>query len=159
MAARDYRYYYVFNVTFKPEVQGLGEGNYRFNSVITEEQGTNPETNGLIASLDQDLGESWGVFLRYDDTEIQTLSSPINESRSFGFYNRSPFGRSNDNFGLGFFRTKSDQGGSFTENGLEAFYRMGITDTFDLSFTVQRIDPAKAPDKFLTAGFRLFLGF
>jgi hypothetical protein len=157
VAVQDYRYYYIFNVTFKGGFTGLGEGNYRFNSVLTEEQGAKPETNGIIVSLDQDLGEAWGVFLRYDDTEIQTLTSEINESRSFGVYNRAPFGRSNDNLGLGFFRTKSDQGGSFTETGLETFYRMAVTESVDLSFTVQQIDPAKAADDFLTAGFRLYL--
>jgi carbohydrate-selective porin OprB len=155
----DYRYYAVFNVTFKVDVPGLGEGNYRFNSVFTEEEGDNPETNGLIFSFDQDFGQSWSAFLRYDDTEIQTLTSALNESRSFGIYNRSPFGRTKDNFGLGVFRTKSDQGGSFTETGLEAFYRMAITDSIDLSFTVQQIDPAKADEKFVTTGMRLFLRF
>jgi len=146
-------------MTFKVDISGQGEGNYRFNSVLTEDEGANPETNGIIASLDQDLGENWGVFFRYDDTEIQTLTSPINESKSFGFYSRSPFGRTNDDFGLGFFRTRSDLDGTFTENGLEAFYRMAITNSIDLAFTVQQIDPAKADSKFINTGLRLYLAF
>ena len=95
----------------------------------------------------------------FASTEIQTLTSEFYESRSFGLYYRAPFGRSNDNLGLVFFRARSDRGGSSSETGLEAFYRMVVTDNIDLSFTVQQIDPAKAADKFLTAGFRLYLAF
>lgn len=154
---QELRLYYVVNATFKPNIPGLGEGNYRFNLVVTERQGQNRESNGIVVSIDQDLGERWGAFWRYDDTEFQTFSSVLDKSISFGLFNRGPFGRTNDDFGFGAFRTRSSQGGRFTEWGGETFYRIAVTKWLDATATVQFVQPAKAGGSFFTVGGRLFL--
>ena len=157
------RAYYMFNVTFSHNSEQWGEGNYRFISVLTEEEGDNKRTNGFIVSIDQDITKNWGVFLRYDDTELQTLTSTINQSNAFGFYNQSPFGRSVDDFGIGLTRVKSDVGGNFKEWGGEMFYRIGIADWVNLSLTAQYIDASKAPEgqnsDIFNVGGRVFFSF
>ena len=151
------RYYSVFNTTFKVKVPGLGEGNYRLNYVVTDRQRQNPESNGVVVSIDQDLGQRWGVFGRYDDTVFQTLTSVLKKSIAFGLFNRKPFGRNGDDFGIGAFRTRSDQGGRFTEWGGETFYRIALTKWLDATATLQYVRPAKSGGSFFTLGGRLFL--
>ena len=105
------------NLTFDFEVPHLGRGIYRINGIFTDAQGNNPGTQGIALSFDQDLGAQWGAFFRYDDTEFQTLTSPLSETISFGFFNRTPFGREADRFGVGAFRSLSTDGGDFEEWG------------------------------------------
>ena len=155
----DGKYYSTINATFKLDSERWGEGNYRFSLVNSERQGQFKESNGVIVSIDQDISKNWGVFLRYDDTEFQTLTSGLSQSNSAGFFNRSPFGRSRDDFGIGLFRTKSNQGGSFRETGGEIFYRLRISEWIRTSLTVQYFDPAKAQGSFLTVGGRVMFEF
>ena len=151
--------YSFANLTLDFEVPHLGRGVYRINGVFTDGQGENEATQGIILTFDQDLGARWGAFFRYDDTEFQTLTSPLNESISFGFYNRSPFGRKGDRFGIGAFRTRSIQEDVFKEWGGEAFYRLALTKWCDLSIALQVFDAAKTNDTFVTLSGRVFFRF
>ena len=155
----DVELYSFFNITFDIDAENLGQGIYRINTVLTDAQGSSAESDGYIISFDQDLGSVWGAFLRYDDTSIQTLANPINESFAFGFYNRSPFKKSKDRLGIGVFRTRSDSGGSFKEWGGEVFYRFGLSDWANFSLALQVFDPAKGNDVFFNMGGRIFIGF
>ena len=155
----DGKLYSMVNATFKVDSERWGEGNYRFTLVNSERQGQFKESNGVIVSIDQDISKNWGVFLRYDDTEFQTLTSGLSQSSSAGFFNRSPFGRSRDDIGIGLFRTKSDQGGRFRETGAEIFYRLRITEWIRTSVTVQYFDPAKAQGSFFNIGGRVAFEF
>jgi len=155
----DGQYYWMLNATFKVNSDRWGEGNYRLTLVNSERQGQFKESNGVIASFDQDISANWGVFLRYDDTEFQTFTSGLSQSGSAGFYNSSPFGRSWDDFGIGLFRTKSDQGASFREIGGEMFYRLRIAEWIRASLTVQYFEPAKASGSFFNIGGRVMFEF
>jgi len=151
---------YAFaNLTFDFEVPYLGRGIYRINGIFTAAQGNNPGTQGIALSFDQDLGSQWGAFLRYDDTEFQTLTSPLSETISFGFFNRTPFGREADRFGVGAFRSLSTEGGDFDEWGAAKFYKLGLTRWLDISVNLQVIDAAKSGDTFVTLGGRFFFKF
>jgi len=156
---QDGQFYSMINATFKVDSERWGEGNYRLTLVNSEPQGQFEETNGIIASIDQDITENWGIFLRYDDTEFQTLSSGLSETSSAGFYNRHPFGRSRDDFGIGWFRTESDQGGQFRERGGEMFYRLRIAEWIRASLTVQYFEPAKVQGSFFNVGGRVMFQF
>jgi len=153
------QFYSIARFKFLANSERWGEGNYRISLVNSERQGDFKESNGIIISIDQDISENWGAFLRYDDTEFQTASSELNQSSAVGIYNSSPFGRSRDDFGIGLFRTKSDQGGSFKENGGEMFYRLSIAEWVWTSMTVQYFDPAKASGSFINVGARIMLEF
>lgn len=155
----DGKSYSIINATFKVDSERWGEGNYRFSLVNSERQGQFKESNGVMVSIDQDISKNWGVFLRYDDTEFQTLTSGLSQSNSAGFFNSSPFGRSRDDFGVGLFRTKSNQGGRFRETGGEMFYRLRITEWIRASLTVQYFEPAKAQGSFLNIGGRVMFEF
>jgi hypothetical protein len=155
----DGQFYWMVNATFKVDSERWGEGNYRVTLVNSEKQGQFEESNGVIASLDQDISQNWGIFARYDDTEFQTFSSGLKQSSAIGFFNSSPFGRSRDDFGIGLFRTKSNQGGQFRETGGEMFYRLRIAEWMRVSLTVQYFEPAKAQGSFFNAGGRVAFQF
>ncbi len=124
------------------------------NFVVTNEQEESPLSQGLILSLDQDLGDNWGAFFRYDGTDLQTLSSPLTSSVSGGAVYRGPFRRSRDHWGVGLFRTTTEQTGGASEVGAETFYRFGLTDRLEASFTIQIFDPARAEGSFANFGIR-----
>lgn len=147
------------NLTLDFEVPHLGRGVYRINGIFTAAQGDNLDTQGIALSFDQDLGSQWGAFFRYDDTEFQTLTSPLSETLSFGFFNHTPFGRKEDRFGVGAFRGLSAQDGLFEEWGGEIFYKLGVTRWLDVSMNLQVFDAAKSGDTFVTLGGRFFLRF
>jgi hypothetical protein len=153
------KYYSFLNLTLDLEVPHLGQGIYRINAVFVDSQGKNSATSGVVLSFDQDLGENWGAFLRYDDTEFQTLTSPLYSTVSFGFYNRAPFGRQGDRFGAGAFQSRSTQGGDFKEWGGEVFYKIALARWFDFSTNLQIFDAAKSDDTFVTLGSRFYFSF
>jgi len=153
------RFYSIVRFKFMANSERWGEGNFRISLVNSQRQGDFKESNGIIISIDQDISENWGAFLRYDDTEFQTASSELKQSSAVGIYNSSPFGRRKDDFGVGLFRTKSDQSGSFKENGGEMFYRLGIADWVWTSLTVQYFEPAKASGSFINVGARIMFEF
>ena len=99
----DATFYYILHANFQPRIGDLGESNFRFSYVVTEGDKQFEGSNGVIISLDQDLGDRWGVFARYDDTEFQTQTSALNQSFSFGVAHKTPFDRSGDKFGAGVF--------------------------------------------------------
>ncbi len=158
-------FYTLINATFTSQIQSLGEGIYRVTWVYTaaqEEDPVNgnpayPESNGLIFSADQDLGDHWAAFLRYDNTDIQTRFSAINESVAGGFALRSPFNRQRDRVSAGLFHVKSEQQGNESETGFEVFYRLGWTEQIDLTFDLQGFWPSRASDFFLVGGIRLMV--
>ena len=72
---------------------------------------------------------------------------------------KAPFDRPADKFGAGVFRARSDQGGSFTEWGSEAFYQLQLTDWMNVSLHAQYIDPAKGGSSIFNLGARLYFAF
>jgi len=155
----DGQFYWMLNATYKVNSDRWGEGNYRLTLVNSERQGQFEESNGVIVSIDQDISDNWGVFLRYDDTEFQTFTSGLSQSGSAGLFNSRPFGRSWDDFGVGLFSTKNDQGGRFREAGVEMFYRLRIAEWIRASLTVQYFEPAKASGSFVNIGGRVMFEF
>ena len=155
------KYYSFSNATFEFNLPKLGKGIYRFNFVTTDGEGDNKASNGYVISLDQDLGKSWGLFFRFDDTEFQTLTSTLNRSLSFGLFNRQPFKRKGDQFGLGVFQIKSSQGGNFQEWGVETFYKVGLTRWCYFTADMQIFQASKAvkDTTVVTLGGRIMFDF
>ncbi len=152
-------FYSFLNVTFEPTISGLGTGIYRVSWVLTDEAGDTPESGGFMVSLDQDFGDHWGAFFRYDATDIQTTFSQLNTSYATGIVYRSPFNRARDHFGLGGFRTTTETDPAATEYGGEAFYRMGFAEWLDLTFAAQIFDAGRSDETVTNLGARMFLKF
>lgn len=149
--------YSFLNITLEPSVRDLGKGFYRVNFVVTDNKEKSPLSNGLILSFDQDLGDRWAAFFRWDGTDIQTLSTPLVTSVAGGTVYRGPFGRTRDHFGIGLFRTRTEQGEPASEVGMELFYRLGMTEFFNVSFALQAFNPARADKSFINLGVRFHL--
>jgi len=153
--------YVIGNASFAGSVGQLGTGECKVSLIYTQEQqvgsSTIPDSYGFILSADQDLGDTWAAFIRIDNTDIQTIASPIVESYAGGLAVRKPFQRGRDLISLGVFRTKTEQRGDERESGLEGFYRFGMTEHIDLTFDLQGFWPARADDFFATGGVRLMI--
>ncbi len=152
-------FYSFLNATFEPTISGLGTGIYRVSWVLSDRAGDTPESGGIIVSLDQDLGDHWGAFFRYEGTDIHTTFSELNTSVATGIVYRDPFNRARDHIGLGGFRTTTETAPAATEYGGEAFYRMGFADWLDLTFAAQIFGAGRSSETVANLGARMFLRF
>ena len=154
-------FYTIANATINIDIGDLGDGIYRVSWIHTDGQTmgsqTLPASNGFVLSADQDLGAMWGAFLRIDNTDIQTTTSPIVESYAGGLALRAPFSRGRDLISAGVFLTKSEQQGEDSETGFEVFYRFGMTQHIDLTANLQGFWPARAEGFFGVGGLRLMI--
>ena len=160
----DNGFYSIGNISVTTGFEPLGEANVRMSWIHTDGQIQNgaevPSSDGFILSADQELGTSWGTFLRVDNTDIQVAASPLVESYAGGVAYRGPFGRARDHAALGLFRVKSETRDiDEWENGFEVFYRFGLTPHIDMTANLQGFDPARADGFFTVAGVRLMLRF
>jgi porin len=124
----------------------LGEGNYRV--VINRTSKDFPESNGesrqkrasILFSLDQQLGQVLGVFLRFG---WQDDSAAVNYDAiwSGGIDIRgASWRRVDDNIGLGYAYLDGGNSGIRHSQAAEAYYRFVINDYFALTADVQYME-------------------
>jgi hypothetical protein len=137
------QFLYAGEIALKPTVPGLGEGTYRL--MVYERDMSPRNTSGWSLSFDQSLGENFGVFFRYGDNDARVLS--IRRIAAAGVSFLRPFGRRNDEAGIGVSYTAPSNGQQRDEYSSEAFYRVQLTDFFELSASAQAVfNPSAAND-------------
>ena len=160
---KDDKGYNFFHTHFKGNPFGWGEGNFKLNLVTTggDSQGGFTRSNGIIISSDQDFGDRWSGFFRYDDTDIQTASTPFKKNVAYGVAYRQPFSRPGDIISLGLFQNRSEAGVlARHEYGGELFYKAQLNKYFDASLHWQRIRPHDLSTKTLNnIGVRVNVNF
>ncbi len=138
--------YYALQLGYKVDTP-VGEGNYRIYGFTTNDKflnwdGTDEENlQGFGISLDQKLGEIFGVFARagwQDDRAIidhdQLYSGGIN-------INGKLWGREDDEIGLGYaYLNGADKADIDNTNAVEAYAKFKISDFSDITFDVQYIN-------------------
>jgi porin len=136
----------------------LGEGNYRLLYWYrdTEEAGTG---HGWALSFDQDLGDLFGVFLRYGGNDGDLI--PVQNIVATGISLQHPFGRKNDQTGIAVSWTNPSDGALRDEWSSEIYYRMQLTQFMEISASAQVIfnPSAGAVDTVGVFGGRLRLLF
>jgi porin len=126
----------------------LGTGTYRLLGVATTEDflnaaGTQKESlSGLTLSLDQELGERFGVFLQLgwqqDDAAVAFTAM-----YSGGLHVRGHmWGRPQDHLGIGYAYLDGGNAGIERSHVFEAYVRMVLTDIFAVTVDLQYIDEA-----------------
>lgn len=127
-------------ITFEPEV--LGTGNYRLTGWHSDSGPGNGFGFGI--NLDQNLGREWLVgFFRagFGDPSQTDVKGVVSGGLSF----QGPFGRKNDEAGIGL-SWADPSGGDRNEKFLETFYRFAITRRLSVSPFLQIVvDPSDNP--------------
>lgn len=135
--------FYAGEVGFKPKIAGLGQGIYRLTVYNRDSEGG--EQFGWSISADQNITDRYGAFFRfgYGDGGIKDIGHIIAGGLSF----LSPFDRSNDQAGIAaaFTHPKDDE--FRDEYSAEAYYRLQLTEGFELSGSVQLIVDPSAGDE------------
>ena len=138
--------YYAIQLAYLLET-GLGEGNYRVTGTMTSDNFLNADGDdddeqltSLVLSADQQLGDTFGVFLRLgwqdDDAAITyatEFSGGVNISGSI-------WGREQDNIGIGV--AYLDDGETEVDNTIvgEAYVRFGLTEMFAVTADIQYME-------------------
>lgn len=137
------RFLHAGEVGFRPTLSGLGQGIYR---LMVYYRDTEPADEiGWSLSLDQNLSDSYGLFLRYggNDGDINAIEHLVSAGVSF----LKPFDRSNDQAGIAASYTHPSDVDLRGEYAAEAYYRLQLTEGFELSGSAQLIiDPSAGDD-------------
>jgi hypothetical protein len=129
---------YAGEVGYTPKPNGL-EGNYRLMLYYRDIEDANEV--GWSLSCDQNLSEKYGVFLRYggNDGGINQIRHLVSGGLSF----LQPFQRINDQAGVGLSYTHPDNPDFRDEYASEVYYRLQVTEGYELSASAQLIvDPS-----------------
>jgi porin len=130
----------------------MGQGNYRLMLYYRDQEDAN-ET-GWSLSADQNLSDRYGVFLRYGGNDEGI--NAIRQLLAGGFSFLQPFDRPNDQAGIGVSWTHPAESDFRDEYATEAYYRLQVTEGFELSGSIQLIfDPAANEDHDTVAVFGL----
>ncbi len=143
------RWLYAGEIGFKPTIPGLGEGVYRL--MIYRRDTKSADEIGWSLSLDQNLTNAFGIFLRYGGNEGEV--NAIEHLISAGFSFLTPFGRPNDQAGVGVSFTKPSDEDLRDEYSVEAYYRLQLTAGVELSGSAQVIFDPSAGDRDTVAVF------
>jgi carbohydrate-selective porin OprB len=108
---------------------------------------------GWALSCDQNITGNWGVFLRYGDNDGGINS--IKRILSVGLSSLAPFGRKNDQAGVGINYTHPTDDTLRDEYAVDIFYRFQLTEGFELSADTQLIADPSASDNDAVAVFGL----
>lgn len=163
-SAGDGKWQYGLEVGWTPTIQGLGLGNYRlaFNSI--DEIETAPDVSqsghGFGISIDQELGEKHGVFLRY--SRALERMTEFEQVLAGGVVFKDPLNRSGDTIGLASWWVDPEESDLRNEYGVEAYWNFQLTDRVTLTPDIQVIfDPAKdrSRDTVTIIGMRLKVVF
>jgi hypothetical protein len=148
-------WFYAGEIALKPIVPILGEGNYRFLFFHNE---TQPQsTSGWALSFDQNLGEDLGVFFRFGDNDGR--ANPVKWIASGGFSFLQPFGRRNDQAGIGISMTSPSNPQFREEYSAETYYRVQLTEFFEFSASAQAIYHPSAATEDLIGVFGVRMRF
>jgi porin len=144
---------------------GLGEGNYRLSLYYTEVTGSRDTEQSGVAysiSLDQDLGERYGLFFRYSQAHNNRMS--VKRGLATGVVLREPLGFANDELGFAFLwgrpqLERTSSGSTRDQLGIETYWRFQLTDHIELTPDIQLlIPPGLGSDDFrFIGGLRLRL--
>jgi hypothetical protein len=137
------RWLYAGEIGLRPKVEGLGQGIYRL--MVYERDIKGADEVGWAVSLDQNITDGYGVFVRYggNDAGINAIEHIV----SAGVSCLKPFDRPSDQCGVGASYTHPASDDLRDEYSAEVFYRFQVTEGFELSADAQMILDPSAGDQ------------
>lgn len=139
----DGNWFYAAEVGLKPNLPRLGAGNYRFMAYYREAESA--DEVGWSFSGDQNLTSQFGAFLRYggNDGGINGIEHLV----SGGLSLLAPFGRPNDQAGVGVSWTRPADDALRDQYAAEVYYRLQLTEGLEVSASAQLIVDPSAGDE------------
>ena len=134
-ALQDGEVEYIGEVALTPEVPGLGYGEYRFTWSYLAESDRFNSVSTFSASIDQDLGDRLGVFLRY--AEADDTFRDFRRRLAVGLQVKKPFGLTHDRIGFGYWNGTPTDPTLGDEQGVEVFYKAQVGDWIQITPNVQ----------------------
>ena len=133
-------------VGITPWLDGLGAGHYRFTGWYTSTpSGADvQDSSGFAISCDQQLGQHWMAFLRYDYGDGNLTQTKQVLAGGFGI--RRPIGENDDFAGIGFAWGEATDPTLRNQWVAESFYRFQLTPAMQLTADAQLIvNPSNLP--------------
>jgi hypothetical protein len=145
----DGNFFYGVDVTYSPEIEGFGRGNYRVGYEYRDSvPGEKPEDSTVYLNIDQEIVENLAPFLR---TSWSTgRSTGVKYTVALGLGIDDPFGRKGDAFGIGagIVVANDKDTANDMEIPTEIFYRWQVTSAIQAMLGYQIIiDPVNNPDE------------
>ncbi len=129
-------WFYALETGVKLNINGLGEGNYCvtgwYRDMFDGETGS-----GWALSFDQDLGDTLGAFVRYGGNDGNII--PVEQIVAAGISLQKPFGRKDDQAGIGVSWTRPSDHDLDVEYSSEIYYRLQMTQFVEFSLSAQAI--------------------
>jgi len=135
----DGHWFYAGEVGLKSKFEGLGAGIYRL--MVYHRDLEDQNEYGWALSFDQNLTDNYGAFVRYGQNDGGISS--VKRILSAGVSCLAPFGRTNDQTGVGLSYTHPTSSDLRDEYSADVFYRLQLTEGVQLSADAQLIkDPS-----------------
>ena len=145
-----------------PTLKGYGEGNYRFTAYYTDSiaESDTPQPAGwsLALSFDQDIGQSYGLLLRY--AWVSEDFRAFRQRLAVGMQWLHPLGFQHDRIGLGAWWADPTAADLEAEYGLEAFWKLQLSPFLEFGPDLQLIfnpQDGAEDDPVVVAGLRIRL--
>jgi carbohydrate-selective porin OprB len=155
----DNDFFTAAEIGFLTDLEGLGPGTYRFTFSHTDGVEGSGQRSGrsLALSFDQQLGEQVVPFFRYTFTDREGLTA-ISQILTAGVGVLNPLGNEGDVCGLAFAWVEPDKSNLDDEYVIEAFYRIQLTPTLQVTPDYQVfINPTFNPKEDVVGVFGLRL--
>jgi hypothetical protein len=143
-------FFYGLDVTYSPEIDGLGRGNYRvgveYRDAVPDED--RPEDATAYFNIDQEVVDDLAPFLRFSWSTGRSTGVKYSLGTGIGIDN--PFGRQGDAFGIGsgIVVANDDDVANDIEIPNEIFYRWQVTSNIQGTIGYQIIvNPVNNPDE------------
>jgi hypothetical protein len=149
-------YVYAGELGLTPSFEGVGAGTYRFSGYYADETADEPAGSGFALSFEQELGDAWGLFLRY---QVAFENEPaLKQSLGVGAVATRPFGRAGDWLGLALIWAEPSDDTRRDEFGVEAYWRIQLGERLELTPDLQiHAHPGRDEAVSFVGGLRLRL--
>lgn len=149
----DGNFFYAGEAGLKPKFAEVGEGNYRFT--LWQRVTDSATSSGFALSFDQNLGRELGAFFRYGMNDGDLVA--VEQIASAGVSFLRPFGRRDDQAGVGVSWTRPSDSDLRDEYSAEIYYRLQLTAGIEVSASAQLIEQPSASelDREGVFGFRM----
>jgi hypothetical protein len=154
----EHEFYTAIDVALTPEFEGIGRGKFGVTAwhIDAREQQGIPSGRGFSFVAEQEIAENFYPFARYGYGDGANLVMEHVVAAGVGL--RRPFGQKTDAAGVGFSWARPSVSLLDDQWGMEAFYRIQLTEALQLTPGFQLIlDPAFNPSEDVVSLFQLRL--
>ena len=134
----------VLYLNFKPNIGGLGQGNYQFNVYSVDGTNQAPYSRGLSMILEQDIGERYATFFKYHTTDKRRTANK--QTIATAILKKGVYKWKDDLLGFGGGWGDPTDSARHSEYVLEAFWRMQVAPGIQFTPNIELwLNPSQTP--------------